>query len=172
MRWWNHSIKKQFPNKANGFLNTPVISAIRKHRALTIARYKRSEFRIRGDINVIRLINRTEQGVNLDACVWELPQGYSHLGYAVRASYRTLQNELTNNCCNTMISYVLGRIGNTQLIIRKQTSYMYSWMKIILLQSCLKLLRLKHRRVIRRSSKNANLNEESHGPFRYGRHTT
>lgn len=58
-----------FSNKANGFLNTSATSAIQKHCALTNAQYKRSEFRTRGDINVMRLINRTEPGVNLDACV-------------------------------------------------------------------------------------------------------
>lgn len=52
-------LKKRSLGKANGSLSTPVISATRKHRALTDARYKRSESRIRGDINVMRLINRT-----------------------------------------------------------------------------------------------------------------
>lgn len=63
---------------------------------------------------------------------------------------------------NTMISYVLGRTGNTQLIIREQTSYTYSWVKIVLLQSYLKLPR-NHR-----SAKNANLNEGTHGCYFFG----
>lgn len=68
---------------------------------------------------------------------------------------------------NTSISHVLGRTGNTQLIIRKHTSYTCQRMKIVLLQSCLKLPRcVKHRN--RRSAKNANRNEETHGRYFFG----
>lgn len=140
------SLKKQLSNKANDFLSTPVISATRKHRALTDTRYKRSEFRIRGDINVMRLINRTEPGVNLDAYVWERPQGYSHLGCAVPLTGRFKMSLQTTN---TTISYVLGWTGNTQLIIRKQTSYTYVLVsENRITTNLLQAATLKHRHVI------------------------
>lgn len=80
-----------------------MIAGTWKHRALTSARYGRREFQTHGDINVMRLINRTEPGVNLDACVW----GDGHRVIHIWDVPLTGRFKMSLRATNATISYVL-----------------------------------------------------------------